>query len=155
MLSAVACVVLVACTKDIDTSTHSCQLTISATVQVPGSSDAPITKVSPDASTLSTSSLSFHWEAGDKVVLCSNDSKQQKLFTIVDASINGTSANFIGEALSDMSSFNAYYLGNNTSIERFNSLMSGGEDNLSYEINNFHPYIMGAGASTGITFNNF
>jgi len=153
MLFAAACIALVACTKNIDNATPTGrQVTISATVQIPSEY---ATKVSPDASSLSASTITFHWEAGDKVVLSSNDFTEMQLFTIVDASINGTTANFTGTALSDMSSYKARYCGKNTSIEKVTKLFAGTIDSLSYDVNDFHPYIFGSGNADGFTLNDF
>ncbi len=131
------------------------QVTISATIKMPSGENAPIRKVSPDASSLSTSTITFHWEEGDKVLLCSNDFSEKQLFTIVDNSIDGSTANFTGTALTDMSSYRAYYLGKNTSSEKLAALVGEGTDSISYEANNFQPYVFGSGDATSFTLNTF
>jgi len=155
LLFAAACVALAACNKDnIDTATAGRQITISASVQVPGVGNAPMTKVSPDSSSLSTSTISFHWEAGDKVLLANSDFSEMQVFTIIDSSINGATANFTGTALTDMSSYLAAYYGNNNPKDKFIEIL-GGIDSLTYEANNFHPYVGGSGNAAGFTLNSF
>ncbi|GEM_PF-3522625 len=121
-------------------------ITISATVQIPSGENAPIRKVAPND--LSASTVSFHWEAGDKVII--KNATGDATFTIIDDSISadGKSAKFTGDPLSDMSSYEVYY--------GYASKDTNAVQELPYLKDSiFRPFIKGTGNSTGFTLNSF
>jgi len=136
---AAACVALVACNNK-DNALNGDQpikpgqqITLTANVDFSQGSNSPIRTMAPNTPvpTTAAQTINFHWEKGDKVMLVSDDMSEKQLFTIVDSSIQGTTANFTGTALADMSAYYVIYAGKDISEELADQILS-----LHYELNN-------------------
>jgi len=114
------------------------QITLTATVDFGQGSNAPGRTVAPDASSLSTSTATFHWEKGDKVMLLNSSGTEMQLFTIDDNSIKGDSASFTGTALTDMKSYMVVYAGKNISEAFVTSLFAGDPIELTNATNGYN-----------------
>jgi len=134
LLFAAACVALVACNNNEPKAPVSGkQITLTANVDFSQGSNAPIRTMAPNTPvpTTAAQTVNFHWEKGDKVMLVSGDMSEKQLFTIVDSSIQGTTANFTGTAFDDMSEYYAIYAGKDISAELADQILS-----CTYELNN-------------------
>lgn len=107
-------------------------VTLRATVDIAGQ----LTKVAPDDPAQAT--VTFHWETGDKVTISNNSGSQ--VFTV--SSISGQSAELVGTALPDMSSYTATY---NTADSGIVSLVEG----------SFKPIASGSGSNSSFTLDTF
>lgn len=123
---------LVACDKnEADFNAPARQITIHATADMNnGSAASGPHRIAPNDITAST--VSFHWEEGDKIWVFKPDFSEKQLFTIVNSSINGNQADFTGTALSDMSLYYVAYDDNNANEEMLMALASGAPATLNY-----------------------
>jgi len=160
---AAACVALVACNNK-DNALNGDQpiqpgqqITLTANVDFSQGSKSPIRTMAPNTPvpTTAAQTVNFHWEKGDKVMLISGDMSEKQLFTIVDSSIQGTTANFTGTAFDDMSAYYVIYAGKDISEELAEQILS-----CTYELNNAaNNYNIVAfsldGNESGFTLNSF
>jgi len=133
-------------------------VTITAKVEIGSGSQSPIRMVAPNLpiSTTEGATINFHWEKGDQILLKNSTSSECQVFTIIDNSINGNTANFTGTALTEMSNYTVWYLGKNPSLEKLMAVINPATtDSITYEANNFHPYVRGEGNETSIELNVF
>lgn len=131
-LFAVTLLGLVACNKnEADINVPARQITIHATADVNnGSAASGPHRIAPND--ITASSVSFHWQEGDKIWVFKPGFSEKQLFTIVNSSINGNQADFTGTALSDMSSYYVAYDDNNANEEMLMALASGAPATLNY-----------------------
>ena len=123
---------LVACNKnEADINVPARQITIHATADMNnGSAASGPHRIAPND--ITASSVSFHWQEGDKIWVFKPDFSEKQLFTIVNSSINGNQADFTGTALSDMSLYYVAYDDNNANEEMLMALASGAPATLNY-----------------------
>lgn len=159
---AAACVALVACNNKDNALNGDLpiqpgqQITLTANVDFSQGSNSPIRTMAPNTPVPTTAdqTVNFHWEKGDKVMITDGDTKYS-LFTIDDNSIQGTTANFTGTALDDMSAYYVIYAGKDISEELAEQILS-----CTYELNNAaNNYNIVAfsvdGNESGFTLNSF
>ena len=123
---------LVACNKnEADINVPARQITIHATADMNnGSAASGPHRIAPND--ITASSVSFHWQEGDKIWVFKPDFSEKQIFTIDNSSINGNQANFTGTALSDMSLYYVAYDDNNANEEMLMALASGAPATLNY-----------------------
>lgn len=146
---------LVACNKnEADINVPARQITIHATADMNnGSAASGPHRIAPND--ITASSVSFHWQEGDKVWVLSNDFSEKQIFTIDNSSINGNQANFTGTALSDMSSFRVVYLDNMVSEETLMAAFGMSPVTYNYKPDSKNWFFGGEGAEDNFTLGCF